>query len=106
MFDSIVFNTETHMLELADAGLMGLYVMDCEALREIALILGKSAEAAELKKRADYYRKNLGQLWDEKTGIYRNKHTDYRKIFLPFVTYKFLSPFWQKRQPRNRPSEW
>jgi neutral trehalase len=75
LFDSIVFNRETHMFELADAGLMGLYVMDCKALQEIALILGKEQEAAELKKRADFYGKNLEQLWDEKTGIYRNKNT-------------------------------
>jgi putative isomerase len=82
MFDSVVFNTDSHLLELADAGLMGLYVMDCDALRDIALLLGKDEEAMELKQRADYYRKNLGQLWDEKTGIYLNKHT---------VTGKFSS---------------
>jgi putative isomerase len=80
MYDSIAFNTETHMLELADAGLMGLYVMDCDALRDIALILGKDMEAEELKSRADYYRKNLGQLWNEKAGIYLNKHTDTGKF--------------------------
>jgi hypothetical protein len=80
MYDSVVFNKETHLLELADAGLMGLYVMDCDALREIALILGKNAEAGELKQRADFYRKNMEQLWDEKSGIYRNKHTDSGKF--------------------------
>lgn len=76
MYDSVPFNKQTHMLELADAGLMSLYVMDCDNLAEIATILGKVQDAKELKERADFYRKNLGQLWDEKTGIYKNKRTD------------------------------
>jgi len=76
MYDNIPFNRQTHMLELADAGLMGMYVMDCDALAEIAAILGRDREVKELKERGDYYRKNLGQLWDEKAGIYKNKRTD------------------------------
>ncbi|MBC8005952.1 MAG: hypothetical protein H7X84_10795 [Verrucomicrobia bacterium] len=76
MYDKVPFNKQTHMLELADAGLMGLYVMDCENLGEIASILGKVQDAKELKERAAHYRKNLSQLWDEKAGIYKNKRTD------------------------------
>jgi hypothetical protein len=76
MYDNIPFNKETHLLELADAGLMGLYVMDCDQLAEIATILGKDQDAKELKDRGNYYRNNLAQLWDEKTGIYKNKRTD------------------------------
>jgi len=76
MYDNIPFNRQTHMLELADAGLMGMYVMDCEALADIAAILGRDREVKELRERGDYYRKNLGQLWDEKAGIYKNKRTD------------------------------
>ena len=76
MFDNVPFNTDTHMMEQADAGLMGLYVMDCDALAELAAEIGRSAEAEELVQRADLYRKNLSVLWDEKSGIYRNKRTD------------------------------
>jgi len=76
MYDKVPFNKQTHMLELADAGLMGLYVMDCDNLAEIAVILGKTQDANELKERGAYYRKNLAQLWDEKAGIYKNKRTD------------------------------
>ena len=76
MYDAVPFNKQTHMLELADAGLMGLYVMDCDALADISSILGKTQEAKELKDRGAYYRKNLAQLWDEKAGIYKNKRTD------------------------------
>ncbi len=76
MYDNIPFNKETNMLELADAGLMGLYIMDCDALAEIAGILGKENEVTELKERADTYRRNLNMLWDDKSGIYKNKRTD------------------------------
>ncbi|NEW84915.1 MAG: hypothetical protein GZ094_21460 [Mariniphaga sp.] len=76
MYDKVPFNKQTHMLELADAGLMGLYVMDCDALADIANILGKKEESKELKARGAYYRKNLAQLWDEKAGMYKNKRTD------------------------------
>lgn len=76
MYDNVPFNKQTHTLELADAGLMGLYVMDCDNLAEIATILGKVQESKELKDRGNYYRKNLAQLWDENAGIYKNKRTD------------------------------
>jgi len=80
MYDSIPFNKQTNMLELADVGLMGYYVMDCESLATIAHILGKTQQADELKERGNYYRKNLSQLWDEKSGIYKNKRTDTGKF--------------------------
>ncbi len=76
MYDHVPFNKETNILELADAGLMGLYVMDCDNLAEIASILGKEKDVKELKERGDYYRKNISQLWDEKAGIYKNLRTD------------------------------
>lgn len=76
MYDNIPFNKKTNMLELADAGLMGLYIMDCDALAEIATVLGKEKESAELRERADLYRRNLDQLWNDKSGIYKNKRTD------------------------------
>lgn len=76
MFDAVPFSKNTHLMEQADAGLMGLYVMDCDALAEIAMILGKTNEAGELHERADYYRNNLSLLWDDKSGIFKNKRTD------------------------------
>lgn len=94
MYDNIPFNKETHMLELADAGLTALYVMDCDALAEIATILGKSVEAKELVQRATLYRKNMSQLWDEKAGIYKNKRTDsgeFSPILSPTNFYPLLA---------------
>jgi hypothetical protein len=76
MFDDVPFNTTTHQLEMADVGLTALYVMDCDKLSEISTLLGKSDEAEELKARAEKYRANLAQLWNEKYGFYLNKRTD------------------------------
>ena len=52
------------------------YVMDCEALSDIAGALGKDEIKKELLNRAERYRKKLNELWDDKTGIYLNKRLD------------------------------
>lgn len=76
MHDGIEFDTTIHMLKIADVGLTSMYVADCEALADIATQIGRVEEARELSDRADYYRKNLGTLWDEDFGLFLNKHTD------------------------------
>jgi putative isomerase len=75
-FDKARFNPETHMLELTSVGLMGLYVADCNYLADIAEILGKEADAAELRQRSAQYGDKLQELWDDSTGIFRDKHLD------------------------------
>ncbi len=76
MYDNIPFDTVRNQLKLADVGLMSLYVMDCEALSDIAGVLGKDEIKIELLARAAKYRKNLNKLWNDKTGIYLNKRLD------------------------------
>jgi putative isomerase len=76
LFEDAAFNSKTHTLELADAGLMGLYVADCNYLAEIAAIVGNAKEVKELKERSAQYGKKLMQLWDDKSGIFRDKYTD------------------------------
>lgn len=73
MYDGTIYNAKTHLLEYADVGLMSLYVADCDALKEIAQTLGKTAEAAELKERGDKYRAKLKTLWNADAGIFENK---------------------------------
>ncbi len=75
MYDGVPFDTSIHMLKIADVGLMGLYIGDCEALADIARVIGRE-EAEELEERADYYRKNLKTLWNEDFGLFLNKRTD------------------------------
>lgn len=73
MYDDAAYDEKTHQLEFADVGLMGMYIADCDALAEIADILGKTAEAKELRDRAAKYRASLATLWDDHTGIFLNK---------------------------------
>ncbi|MEO6960832.1 MAG: trehalase family glycosidase, partial [Puia sp.] len=76
MYDSVPFNLQTHTMELADVGLMSMYIADCNSLAEIAEALGKKTDAGELNKRASFYTKQLATLWDEKSGIFLNKRMD------------------------------
>ncbi len=40
MYDKAVYNSQSHLLEIADVGLMSMYIADCDALAEIADELG------------------------------------------------------------------
>jgi putative isomerase len=82
MYDGVPFNSRTHLLEMADVGLTSLYIADCNALAEVAKILGKNQDARELKKRSVVYGKSLQSLWDENTGMFLNKRTD-TAVFSP-----------------------
>ncbi|MDR3145081.1 MAG: hypothetical protein LBU21_02280 [Treponema sp.] len=75
MYDDMPFNTTTHLMELADVGLTGLYIMDCEALADLAGILGRNEEA-ELRERAEQSKRGLEGLWDEEFGLYCNRRVD------------------------------
>ena len=55
MYDSVPFNPQTNTMELADVGLMSIYIADCNSLADIADILGKSGDAAELRKNLIVY---------------------------------------------------
>jgi hypothetical protein len=76
MYDDAPFHKETGRIHQADVGMMGLYAADCDALAQIAVVLGRSPEASELRQRADRTRAKLQTLWDEKTGIFLNKDLD------------------------------
>lgn len=74
MYDDVPFDEKSGHMMLADVGLMGLYVADCNALASIAKTLGKTAEEAELRERSARYGAKLATLWDEKSGIFLNKN--------------------------------
>jgi hypothetical protein len=76
MYDGVPFDAKTNRLQMADVGLTGLYVADCRALAEIATILGRPADATELRARGEKYATALEGLWDEKSGTYLNRRTD------------------------------
>lgn len=76
MYDDVPMNPENHLMELADVGLMSMYIMDCKTLAKIATELGKKEDARELTRRAKTYGKKLATLWDEETGLFLNKRLD------------------------------
>lgn len=77
MYDDIPFDSEkTHLLQLADVGLMSLYIADCRALAEIAQKLGHEKEMSELTGRAEKMTTALQSLWSEKDGLFLNKRLD------------------------------
>lgn len=76
MYDDIPFDSTTNTLLLADVGLMSLYILDCDALAEIAGVLHRADIQKELTGRADRYRKKLAALWSDEKGIYLNKRLD------------------------------
>ena len=73
MYDQAFYDPDSHQMQLADVGLMSLYIVDCDALAQVAQVLGKSAEKEELSERATRYRSSLKTLWDEHRGIFLNK---------------------------------
>ena len=76
MYDGIPFNKSTGKMELADVGLMSLYIADCKYLAEIAKVLQKTADVNELSNRSAYYTASLQKLWNDSLGIFLNKRTD------------------------------
>ena len=73
MYDDTTYNSQTHLLEFADVGLMSMYIADCEALAKIADVLQKTEDARALRERSDRYSKKLATLWSEEHGIFLNK---------------------------------
>jgi putative isomerase len=73
MYDDVVYNPQSHLLEFADVGLMSLYIADCDALATIAEILQLPEQTKELRERSARYRAKLETLWNEDAGIFLNK---------------------------------
>ena len=76
MYDNVPMHPDKHVMQLADVGLMSMYVKDCRTLAKIAGELGRAKERDELLARAERYGARLATLWDEKSGIYRNLRLD------------------------------
>jgi putative isomerase len=73
MYDNVVYNPQSHLLEFADVGLMSLYIADCDALASIAEVLQLPEQTKELRERSARYRAKLETLWNEDAGIFLNK---------------------------------
>lgn len=76
MYDDVPVDPHTHCACLQDVGLNSLYIRDCECLADLADILGRCAEAAELRARAATFRAGLQRLWCAERGIFLNRRAD------------------------------
>ena len=77
VFSDVPFDEDSGLLEAFDIGLNSEYVADCEALADIASVLGAEEERAELVERAATVRDAVrATLWDASAGIYRSHRTD------------------------------
>jgi len=73
MYDDTTYNSQAHVLEFADVGLMSMYIADCDALAKMADVLGKAEDARELRGRSAKYGAKLGTLWSADQEIFLNK---------------------------------
>jgi len=101
MYDDAPFDSRTNRMHLADVGIMGLYVADCDALSEIAGVLGKPREAEELRTRGGRYRAKLQTLWDEKTGMFLNRNLDTGKLSARLSPTNFYPLLAEAATPRQ-----
>lgn len=74
MYDDAGYDAATHRMQFADVGLMSLYIVDCEALAEIADVIAKPDDAEELRQRGARYRDSLRKMWDDTRGIFLNRN--------------------------------
>ncbi|TCO42586.1 putative isomerase [Kribbella antiqua] len=76
VFEDVPFDQTKSLLAAHDVGMNSLYAADCEALAEIADLLGFGETAAELRERHEVVVRALESLWDETRGMYRSRRTD------------------------------
>lgn len=73
MYDGAAFDPDRNFMLLADVGLMGLYIMDCRALAELAVIVDRSDVTEELDARRKSVEAALQTMWDEEFGLFLNR---------------------------------
>jgi hypothetical protein len=76
MYDGIPYDPGTGRFRIQDVGLNGLYVADCLALADIADVIGRKAEEAELRRRAAQLGGDMEALWSPAVGLYLNRRSD------------------------------
>jgi len=72
----VTFNNETHHMDLWDVGLNGLLLLDCEALADLAKLLGRTSDYKDLMLRHDLLLQNFSSLWNPDLNIFVNKIPD------------------------------
>jgi hypothetical protein len=100
MYDSTTYNSQSHLLDFADVGLMSMYIADCDALATMADTLDKPQEARELRERSARYRAKLGTLWSCTRWRLSQSRSQYGQVQPSTVSYQFLSVARKGYDPR------
>ncbi len=74
MYDGMGFDETTNRMLLADVGLMGLYILDCRCMAELARITGHDEVIPELTERKKTVEAAMQTLWDEEFGMFLNRN--------------------------------
>ncbi|MBQ4627675.1 MAG: hypothetical protein IJB44_01220, partial [Clostridia bacterium] len=73
MYDGMEFDKKRNIMLLADVGLMGLYILDCRCMIELAKIVGREDLISEFEERKSKVEAAMQTLWDEEFGLFLNK---------------------------------
>src|SRR5262249_30528361 len=73
IYDGVGFDPATHLMDAEDVGMTSLYVADCEALAELARVVGDGDAQRELTERRAQYATALGSLWSHEAGTFLNR---------------------------------
>lgn len=92
MYDDAVFDEKTGLMQIADVGLTGLYYMECEALADIARLIGRP-ERAEIEARGAKAAKGMQSLWDEEFGLFLNRDLTTGKLSRRISPTNFYAGF-------------
>jgi len=94
MYQDMPYDNKVHRMQLAEVGLMSLYITDCRALADLAKRIGRTEVIGELNERADRYAAKLRTMWCEKTGLFLNRRLDngeYQTRISPMHFYPLLA---------------
>ena len=74
MYETAAFDPDTCILQLYDAGITALELLDIECTAQLAELLGRTDEAAELKEAYETRRAKAREvLWNGEDGIFANR---------------------------------
>lgn len=104
MYIGVPFSQSKNTLELQDVGLNSLFIADCQALIEMAQVLGRKNAIAELSKREKLISQQMEKLWSKKTGFYLNYRTDLKapsSRLSPTLFYPLLAKLPNKQRAKR-----
>ena len=93
--------SDTNRMNVADVGLMGMYIADCDALAGIAEALGKISRSAGAAHARRTLPRQARDLWDEPTGIFLNKNLDTGQLSPRLSPTNFYPMLAQAATPRQ-----